>query len=69
MSSRERVNMIRDAIKAKKSEANRAMQAGKLLEFTNLLFDLGALERCLEIETDMLIAEQEMTDRAWSKVA
>ncbi len=59
MSTKERIQIVREAIEAKKAEANRAIREGKLVEFSNLTLDLGALERCLEIETDIAIRELE----------
>ena len=57
MSTKERIQIVREAIEAKKSEANRAMREGKLIEFSQLTLDLGALERCLEIEMDMALKQ------------
>jgi hypothetical protein len=55
MSTKERIQIVREAIEAKKSEANRAMREGRLIDFSEHTLDLGALERCLEIETDMAL--------------
>lgn len=59
MSTKERIQICREAIQAKKSEANRALQEGHIIEFSNLTLDLGALERCLEIEMDMAVKQLE----------
>ena len=59
MSTKERIQIVREAIETKKAEANRAMREGKLIEFSNLTLDLGALERCLEIETDLALKQLE----------
>jgi len=57
MSIKERIQIVREAIQAKKSEANRAMREGNLIEFSKLIMDLGALEQCLDIETDVALKE------------
>lgn len=55
MSTKERIQIVREAIAAKKTEANRAMREGRLVEFSDLTLDLGALEQCLDIEMDMAL--------------
>lgn len=59
MSTKERIQIVREAIAAKKSEANRAMREGRLVQFSELTLDLGALEQCLEIEMDIALKQLE----------
>lgn len=59
MSTKERIQIVREAIESVKARAAKACQEGHILEFTNLTLDLGALEQCLEIETDLALKQLE----------
>jgi hypothetical protein len=59
MTSQERINMIRDAISSVKQRMNAAFARGHNKEATTLYLDLGALEVCLTIETDLALKELE----------
>jgi len=57
MTTKERIQMIRDAIKAIKAKSVKAVSEGRLIDFSNLMLDLGGLEQCLDIETDIALKE------------
>jgi hypothetical protein len=61
MSTKERIQIVREAIADVKAKVAKAASERRLVEMSNLMLDLGALERCLEIEVD--IAVKALEDR------
>jgi hypothetical protein len=59
MSSKERIQIVRQAIESVKSRVNEAVANGNLVDLSCLMLDLGALEQCLDIEMDTALKHED----------
>ncbi len=52
MTKTQRIEMIKNAIRNTQIKVNRAIEAGQLISYEALMYDLGALQACLYSEID-----------------
>jgi hypothetical protein len=56
MNQEQNVKDILVAIASVRSRATKALNSGDLVEYSRLMYDLLALEQCLVIHTELMIA-------------
>jgi hypothetical protein len=57
VSTKERIQLVQNAINSIKYRISQALENRRILEYSNLCLDLGALEQCLKIEIDAALIE------------